>query len=438
MAKTSFPFATGAGANVSEDQWRQMARHWLGTGVLRGEEQDLAVYGDSTGMQVKVPAGKAWVQGFYFHDDGNPLTVLPIAAADATNPRIDLIVLRLDFTAESVDYAVLTGTAAASPAAPLPTQTTTRWELPLAQVSVAANATTIAAANVTDRRAFAQVGAYKARASDNLLVNGGLEVWQRGNGAFTANNAYTADRWQIVLGGTSTLSVSKDTTNVASGSGACAALTYTHNAVSSLSQKLEDYLQLRGHSVAFTARVRGSVASAVRLRITDGASTWYSGYHSGGGSYETLSVVANIGTAATQVTVALDLGASGTYYLDNAMLVTGAQPQDYQPLTPADDLARCQRYYEPISTAASGALLVSGYAGAANQPIRGMLYQKVAKVGTPSLTISGSWTLSNAAQPSMGGVDARCAWIAYNAPAVGDSYALANTGGSTVTFEFNP
>lgn len=424
MAKTSFPFATGAGANVSEDQWRQMARHWLGTGVLRGEEYDLAVYGDSTGMQVKAPAGKAWVQGFFFHDDGSPLTVLPIATADPTNARRDLVVLRLDFTAERVDYAVLTGTPAASPTAPAPTQTTTRWELPLAQVSVAANATTIAAGNVTDLRTYAQIGAFKARASDNLLVNGGLEIWQRGGGAFTTNNAYTADRWQIVLGGTSALSVSQDTTNVALGSGSCAALTYTHNAVSSLSQKLEDYLQLRGHTVAFSARVRGGVASAARLRITDGLSTWYSGYHGGGGTYETLSVVAQIGAATTQVTVALDLGASGTYYLDNAMLVTGAQPQDYQPLALADDLLRCQRYRYGFTISS---VALSGMPdGATNQRLE---IHRHAMAVTPTVTTSAPTLV-----PDGGGA-------AYTGTAVADSISTSSMrvgaqNASTARFEY--
>lgn len=396
MAKTAFPTATSP--IPTDAEWRAIARNWLSTGVIRGVTSELAVYADSTGMQVKVPAGEAYVEGTRFASDA--VETLPISTADATNPRVDLVVLRLDTVAGTVDFAVLTGTAAASPAVPTATQTTTRWELPLAQIAVAAAAATIAAGNVTDRRTYAQAGAYKARASDNLLVNGGLEVWQRGAGAFTANSAYAADRWQIVLGGTSTLSVSKDTTNVALGSGACAALTYTHNAVSSLSQKLEDYLQLRGHSVAFSARVRGSVASSARLRVTDGTTTWYSAYHTGGGAYETLSVVASIGAAATLVTVALDLGATGTYYLDNATLVTGSQPQDYQPLTPADDLARCERYYERHGElAGTGFPQLVIYAGTVDlydSPISFAAH----KGGTPTLTKAGTWTAVNCGQPA--------------------------------------
>jgi hypothetical protein len=35
------PFDAGAGANVTEDNWRKMARHWLGSGVLSNEDNEL-------------------------------------------------------------------------------------------------------------------------------------------------------------------------------------------------------------------------------------------------------------------------------------------------------------------------------------------------------------------------------------------------------------
>lgn len=42
----------------------------------------------------------------------------------------------------------------------------------------------------------------------NVLINGNFDVWQRGTGAFTLNNAYSADRW-LQLVGTTTLSTSQ-------------------------------------------------------------------------------------------------------------------------------------------------------------------------------------------------------------------------------------
>src|SRR5262252_4977444 len=41
----------------------------------------------------------------------------------------------------------------------------------------------------------------------NLVTNGGFEIWQRGNGPFTATGVYGPDRWQLGITGTDTLSV---------------------------------------------------------------------------------------------------------------------------------------------------------------------------------------------------------------------------------------
>src|SRR5207244_5913028 len=62
----------------------------------------------------------------------------------------------------------------------------------------------------------------------NLLVNPGFEIWQRGNGAFTATGTYSADRWVHNLAGTDTLSISKNTTaaNLDTGSIASVACTF--------------------------------------------------------------------------------------------------------------------------------------------------------------------------------------------------------------------
>src|SRR5439155_10376677 len=62
----------------------------------------------------------------------------------------------------------------------------------------------------------------------NLLVNPGFDIWQRGNGPFTATGAYSADRWIHNLAGTDTLSISKHTTaaNLDTGSIASAACTF--------------------------------------------------------------------------------------------------------------------------------------------------------------------------------------------------------------------
>lgn len=110
----------------------------------------MAVFADSTGMQVKVPAGSAVLQGFIFTDDAQE--TLSVGTANATNPRIDRLVVRRDFGAKTVDYFVRVGTPAGSPSPPALQRDASVWEISLAQITVPANASTIAAGNIADER----------------------------------------------------------------------------------------------------------------------------------------------------------------------------------------------------------------------------------------------------------------------------------------------
>jgi hypothetical protein len=150
MAQTSYPFDS---TDTTESQFSQMFRRIQSNGVW-GSPSDTAVKvtGDSTGMQVKVAAGYGMVRGHFYSNDAQ--VTLAISAA-TTSPRIDLVVLKLDPTANNITLAVVAGTPAGTPADPSLTQTDTGvYELPIARVSIAANATTIAAGNVADIRPF--------------------------------------------------------------------------------------------------------------------------------------------------------------------------------------------------------------------------------------------------------------------------------------------
>lgn len=150
MAKTFLPLAKSP--ITTPDLWVKAARNWLATGVIKAYLNELQVYANSTGMNVKVKSGAANMQGIYFDSDAEE--VLSIAAANASNPRIDRIIVRLDLLADSTDFAVLQGVPAVSPVAPAVTQNSSRWEISLAQVYVGANVSTIAAGNITDERNF--------------------------------------------------------------------------------------------------------------------------------------------------------------------------------------------------------------------------------------------------------------------------------------------
>lgn len=229
-------------------------------------------------------------------------------------------------------------------------------------------------------------------ARDNLLTNGGFEIWLRGAGPYSSNGAYSADRWIVFFQGTTTISASRDSANVVPGTGGyCAACTVTNASAGQIAQ-LYQYLAssdvvLNGLTVSFSARVKSSVANAVRLRLNDGAVV-NGAYHSGSGNYETLSVTKTLNISSGQVQCGVVFEGAGTFYVDNASLVVGSQPANYVPLHPADDLARCQRYFQTLlySTGSQNdRYLGQAYSGT-NAQIPIALHPPMAV--TPTITIS--------------------------------------------------
>lgn len=173
-ATTYMPFDSGAGANVTESGWRSFMQLMTGrgdmaNGVIRSITNTCQVYGDSSGLQVKVKTGQVWIKS-HWGEVASELT-LPIASNSSGNPRKDLVVARAHFTNNAVQFDVITGTPAGSPTLPTPTQNTTMWEVPLAEVSVANGAATITAANVQDGRRYVDNIDDVSFASANITKN---------------------------------------------------------------------------------------------------------------------------------------------------------------------------------------------------------------------------------------------------------------------------
>lgn len=180
MAYTYFPFDSGAGANVTEQQWWKMGRLWRSTGlIVTGTTLDAMGTGTGdlsvnpgTGLSVNVRPGAAWIEGHYFVSDA--MITKTLAAADPTNPRIDRIVVRADWVANQITIEVLQGTPNATPSPPTLTQTSgTRYELPIAQVRVNAGATSIATTDITDERVISSWAGYlpACQVTNNTNIN---------------------------------------------------------------------------------------------------------------------------------------------------------------------------------------------------------------------------------------------------------------------------
>ena len=294
-----------------------------------------------------------------------------------------------------------------------------------------------------------QLGTDTARL--NLLTNGGFEIWQRGTSTSSSVVAAIqsfADMWQaglIASGGN--LAISRDSAN-ADGAGYCMSCVFTYSASNSMyiAQYVKEQigLQLAGRTFSVSVRVKTSTANAVRLGVNDNVNAYtYSPYHTGNGQYQTLTVTRTLPATGTQIGVVIwaDGGVGATFYIDNAMLVVGSVAADYAPLHPADDLARCLRYYELVNDFVFGTGQCSG-AAAAQIPIR--FYSKG---GTPTVTSTGSFVVTAA-----GGGTVACTGVPAVTPAkntaqinatvasglvAGNATLLQNNGGSFAV-EFNP
>lgn len=187
MTITYYPFD---GTAVYEAQWLKMFRPVLPACVIRVGRSHIdlnlfEVFGDSSGMQVKVKSGTAYIEGFFVESTAEE--IVTINTADATNPRKDRIILKLDRTGNAITLTKLTGTPAASPTPPTLTQNDDTWEMSLAIVTVPAAAATITSGNVASERFFIldklyKPTSYNATTLHQTLTDGATINWNMDSG----------------------------------------------------------------------------------------------------------------------------------------------------------------------------------------------------------------------------------------------------------------
>ena len=155
MAETSLFWSTGSTGDGASPYTQSQLFQWLrrthvsdnyaSEGPLRGYNSELAVTAGS-GL-VTVGTGAANVYGIPYENDASLNVSIPTPAAQT---RIDRIVLRASWSAQTVRITRIAGTEGAGEPALTQTANTT-WDIPLASVSV----TTGGVITVTDERVFA-------------------------------------------------------------------------------------------------------------------------------------------------------------------------------------------------------------------------------------------------------------------------------------------
>lgn len=276
------------------------------------------------------------------------------------------------------------------------------------------------------------------RLAQNLLINSGMQVWQRGTSiagvASPASKAYGPDRWTLYRASSATgMTVSRQAGDTTAGSRYCARVQRdsgnSSTAIVYLRQPMstENSIALRGKrlGVRFKAR-RGSNYSAssnvlvVSVVTGTGTDEHPSGPYTGGASQAAVNVTlttsfqvfnVDLGTVGTTVTELAPgfyytpvgtAGAADYFEVTDVLLSVTTDSNvdlgDYPYRSFEDELARCLPYYEKSFAYATTPAQNAGGVGASwwpqilgastSQHLPGMVLYKVAKrSGSPTVTL---------------------------------------------------
>lgn len=132
------------------DMFASYFSSFIGNGVFPNPSTNLQVVATDNNMTVRVKAGKAFINGYYYNNDDD--LILTIDNADGILHRIDSIVIRLDFINREIKAYVKKGTFSNSPNKPELQRDDDRYELCLADIKINAGAIKITQSNINDNR----------------------------------------------------------------------------------------------------------------------------------------------------------------------------------------------------------------------------------------------------------------------------------------------
>ncbi|MGI5900792.1 MAG: hypothetical protein ACOX8S_12915, partial [Christensenellales bacterium] len=134
------------------DEFAEYFRQLLTSGIFNGGE-NLRVTTTGVDMNIMIQPGYAWLEGYLYKIDTEPL-VLTLDAADPNLDRIDRVVIRLDKRLENryVKAFILKGEPAEEPEVPELTRDENIYEISLAQIKVLGGKSFIGEAEVLDER----------------------------------------------------------------------------------------------------------------------------------------------------------------------------------------------------------------------------------------------------------------------------------------------
>ena len=250
-------------------------------------------------------------------------------------------------------------------------------------------------------------------AGKNALINGGMDIWQRGTSS-TSNLAYIADRWfQYTSAGTTTFS--RESTIVPTGSQYSMKIAQASaSAVITVNQAIETFnaIQFAGQTVNVSMMCYASASTGMQIQVQYSTSvdngtlgTWTAITASSGGAatvtnaWQKMTGTYAIPSTAKSIYISLfipTLTATTNAYFGQAQLELGSVPTAFSRAggTLSGELTACQRYYRRFT--AGGA--APYWRIAIGQNLNTTQSQFVFPLGSsmravPSFNASGSFTL---------------------------------------------
>ena len=287
-------------------------------------------------------------------------------------------------------------------------------------------------------------------AGKNAVINGGMDIWQRGT-SVAGTGWIAADRW---FQASANITNARETTIVPTGFQYSMKGSITSGtSAPQWGQTIEtaNAIRFAGKTVTLSAFIATSDSSTAYLRIdyattTDEAITGtYTvlGYSTPSATSSmpsnpqslTLTVPSNAKTLRIYIGSGNGIASGGWCAATGVQLEAGsvATPFSRAGGTIQGELAACQRYYQVIGGTGSQYPLVGGYAAANNNQLRWPIQYIVTPRTTPTVTKNGTWALGNASGPTISMVGAAGFSLEITALGAGMAYAYPDSTDDTVT-----
>lgn len=165
----------------------------ISSGVIANPSTSLQVTADGADMTVQVQPGRAFINSRWLKVAATG--TLTLSAADGLLNRIDAVIMKYSVFDRVITIEVKEGTAATSPTAPVMSRNEAVVEYCLATVYIAAGATKITQANITDTRPNSSVCGFVTNLVNNIDVTALYAQWEA---AFNAKYKEFNDLYEAI------------------------------------------------------------------------------------------------------------------------------------------------------------------------------------------------------------------------------------------------